>query len=113
MVDIETGKIGVAKSIFDLDDLDKTYLTHPDTGVPIKDVIIPKWQELLVILKHAHKCFAYYKFFAWDITLDEDGKPWVLEINRGCDLNVQVLSPMRHSKLGDWMTKQGLLKSYR
>ena len=113
IVDIETGKIGAAKSIFDLDDLSKTYITHPDTGAPIKDVIIPKWQELLANLKYAHQCFAYYQFFAWDITLDEDGKIWVLEINRGCDLNVQVLSPMRYSKLGEWMTKRGLLKSLR
>ena len=113
LVDIETGKLGAAKSIFDLNDLDRTYINHPDTGNPIKDAFIPKWQELLETLKHAHKCFAYYRFFAWDITLDEDGKPWVLEINRGSDLSVQVLSPLRHAKLGDWMSKQGLLKLYR
>lgn len=113
LVDIETGKLGAAKSIFDLNDLDRTYINHPDTGNPIKDAFIPKWQELLATLKHAHKCFAYYRFFAWDITLDEDGKLWVLEINRGSDLSVQVLSPLRHSKLGDWMNKQGLLKLYR
>ena len=113
LVDIETGKLGVAKSIFDLNNLDKTYPNHPDTGIPIKDVFIPRWQELLANLKHVHKCFAYYSFFAWDITIDEDGKPWVLEINRGSDLSVQVLSPLRQAKLGEWMTKQGLLKSYR
>ena len=113
LVDIETGIIGEAKSIFDLNDLDRTYSTHPDTGAPIKDAYIPKWQELLATIKHAHKCFAYYRFFAWDITLDENGKLWVLEINRGSDLSVQVLSPLRHAKLGDWMNKQGLLRSYK
>ena len=111
VVDIETGKLGFAKSLFDLNDLEKVYINHPDTGACIENVIIPNWQDLICYIKQAHMCFPYYQFFAWDITLDENGKPWVLEINRGSDLSIQVLKPLRHSKLGAWMYEKSLLKS--
>lgn len=109
LVDLETGILGYAKSLFDINDSDKIYINHPDTGSPIQGICIPKWKELVDKLKHVHKCFAYYQFFAWDVTLDEKGAFWVLEINRGSDLDVQSITPLRSSKLGNWMRKRNIL----
>lgn len=79
LVDLETGMIGIARR--------KTencfYSRHPDTGEQIEGVQIPHWKELLAYLKHAHECFPYYNFFAWDVLLDSEQRPWILEINRG------------------------------
>ena len=111
LVYIKTGMLGDAKSIFDYNNYNKVYTTHPDTQALIKGVSVPKWQELIAYLTHAHRCFAYYQFFAWDVTLDDAGKPWVLEINRGSDLSIQALCPLRQSKLGQWMIQKGLLNN--
>lgn len=111
LVDLETGVLGHAKPVFDFNNLDKCYSFHPDTGAPIEGVHVPNWALIINKLKHVHKCYAYYKFFAWDVTLDKDGKVWILEINRGSDLEVQVVSPLKQSLLGIWMKKNGLLKT--
>lgn len=78
LINIETGMIGAARR--------KTepkivYSEHPDTKIQIEGVQIPNWKELLMQLKHAHACFPYYNFFAWDGVFDRDLKPWILEIN--------------------------------
>ena len=109
LVNIETGKLGNAKSLFDINDINKVYSTHPDTGAPIKDVCIPKWNDIKDNLKKVHKCFPYYQFFAWDATLDEEGRLWILEINRGSDLEIQEFCPLKNEKFGLWMKKRGLL----
>lgn len=110
LVDIETGKLGNAKSLFDTNDINKIYTNHPDTGSKIKDVCIPEWDNIKNHLLKAHKCFAYYQFFAWDVTLDEEGKIWILEINRGSDLEIQEFCPLKNEKFGEWMREKGLLK---
>lgn len=110
LVDIETGKIGYGKCLYDINCTEKIYVKHPDTNTAIMDIYIPKWLELIESLKHAHKCFAYYQFFAWDVTIDQEGKFWVLEINRGSDLEIQSICPLRNEKLGKWMKEKNLLK---
>ncbi len=109
LIDLQNGKMGVAKA--------KTapqtdLVSHPDTGGHIKDVQIPGWKSILKELEHAHKCFPYFQFMAWDVVIDQDDKAWVLEINRGTDLGIQMIQPMRHEKLGQYMRKMGLLNNW-
>ena len=111
-IDIETGVMTKAKTLFTSDYTSKGFCTHPDTKSQIEGVKIPNWEEIVDRLLYAHQCFPYYKFFAWDVTIDEKGEPWILEINRGSDLNSQSISPLRHTKLGEWMKSNGLLDHF-
>lgn len=106
LVDNETGRMTSARCVFEPQ---REYFEHPDTGSRIEGIVIPHWNELIEYMKKAHKCFPYYKFFAWDVTLDENNIPYILEINRGTDLEVQSIKPMRNEKLGEFMRKEGLL----
>ncbi len=106
LIDLETGKCGKAKQ---LHSIDRDYAVHPDTGTEIEGLQIPNWNELLTYLKNAHQAFPFYDFFAWDVVINQDGTPYILEINRGSDLSIQVLCPMRNGKLGDYMRTRGLL----
>ncbi len=106
LVNEDTGQLGKAKR--------KTephveYENHPDTGATINGVMIPNWNLILSELKKAHHCFPYYNFLAWDVAINENEDAYILEINRGCDLTIQSIKPMRNEKLGRYMKENGLL----
>lgn len=89
------------------------YEEHPDSKERIKDVIIPGFTDLIKKLENAHNCFPYFRFFAWDVISGEDGKYYICEINRGSDLRPwQMNEPLRHTPLGEWMRKEGLLDKW-
>jgi hypothetical protein len=108
LIDLETGIMGEARRKTE----SQKYASHPDTKEPIQGVQIPRWGELLADLKQAHEHFPFYSFFAWDVVLDSRQIPWVLEINRGSDLTIQMIQPMRSEKLGKFMREKGLLKKW-
>lgn len=102
------GIIGRARTITEPG---KIYDTHPDTGAQISGVKIPNFADVLNKLLNVHKSFMYYNFFAWDIVISSDGKFYVLEINRGCDLDSQMCTPFRNEKFGQYMRRNKLLDS--
>ena len=106
LVDLDEGKMSVAKRVTEPN---KEYSNHPDSGSAIEGVEIPKWDQLKNKLVQIHKCFPYYTFLAWDVVLNQNEEPVILEINRGCDLNVQVIRPLRKEKIGTFMGEYGLL----
>jgi hypothetical protein len=106
IVDIETGKLGKAKCKIEPT---KLYEIHPDSGGKIEGVEVPKWKEIKEKLLHVHRCFPYYTFLAWDVVITDQGEPCILEINRGSDLTIQMIKPLRNEKLGDFMREYGLL----
>lgn len=106
LIDVSSGRLSKAKkktnpTVF--------YTVHPDTKEQIEGVIIPDWDRLLKKLLHVHQCFQYFTFFAWDVVVGVDGEPYVLEINRGSDLGIQMIKPMRNEKMGEFMREYGLL----
>lgn len=111
-IDIESGRMSKAKSLFNNLYIGEGVTKHPDTAAQIENVEIPQWKSICEKIKTVHKQFPFFKFFAWDVTLDERGEPWVLEINRGSDLNSQCLTGLRKSKLGKWMREQGMLDNF-
>ncbi len=82
---------------------------HPDTHGRIEGTAVPNWNGIKEILLKVHRCFPYYTFLAWDIVIDHHGNPCTLEINRGCDLGIQMIRPLRKEKLGEFMREYGLL----
>ncbi len=105
-IDLESGCCGKAKQLYDID---KDYAAHPDTGAQIEGLRIPNWEGIIRYVRESHLKFPFYDFFAWDVVINEQGIPFILEINRGSDLSIQSLHPMRKDKLGQYMKKRGLL----
>lgn len=100
---------GVLTSGKRLTNIENWYSTHPDTGAQIEGLRVPGWKEITEALVKAHKSFPYYTFFAWDAVIGQDGVPCILEINRGSDLSIQSIHPLRNEKLGAFMREYGLL----
>ncbi len=106
MVDLETGILRPAKTILEPN---RFYSIHPDTQEPIEGVQIPGWEEIKSKLIEAHKRFPCYTFLAWDVVAADSGDFYILEINRGADVEFQMLQPQRNEKLGQFMKEYGLL----
>ncbi len=109
LVDLETGTLGPAKTLFDPD---RFHSIHPDTGEQIEGVQITDWEKIKAKLLHAHHCFPCYTFLAWDVVATDSGDPYILEINRGSDLGIQMIKPQRNEKLGQFMREYGLLDKW-
>ena len=105
-VDINSGRLTIAARVTEPE---KRYITHPDTGVQIEGIIIPDWENIKKQVLHVHRCFPFFRFLAWDVVVDKSGRPVVIEINRGCDLDFQMIKPLRNEKLGEFMKEYGLL----
>ena len=109
LVDMETGTLGIAKR---KTEPQNTYTCHPDTGAAIAGTKVTNWEQIKNKLLEVHKQRQFFNFIAWDVVVGKDGKPYVLEINRGSDLGVQMLLPLRHEKLGQFMREYGMLQKW-
>ena len=55
--------------------------THQNTGFRFSDLEIPMYWEILESCRTAHKKFPYVRVIGWDVCVDEQGKPKLLEWN--------------------------------
>ena len=108
-VDMQTGKLSAAVRETEPG---KIYSLHPDNNSKIEGVIIPDWEKIKQRVLHAHRCFPYYTFLAWDIVLSDSGEVYALEANRGTDMPWQIITPFRNEKLGEFMRENGLLDEW-
>ncbi len=62
---------------------------HPDTGVPLRDIVIPNWQQLLSL---AARCYEVTQlgYLGCDIVIDEHKGPLLLELNARPGLSIQI-----------------------
>ena len=90
-------------------DFSEELVVHPDTGSQIEGVEIPNWNLLTEYLVSAHKRFPYYLFFAWDVVIDQNGTPHILEVNKGSDLEFQAVKPLRNERMGEFMKAYEML----
>lgn len=71
-VDMETGIVisdGYTKKL-------EHFECHPDTGMKYKGFQIPRWDEVMPMLREMHKLCPISKLVGWDLALTDDG--WVL-----------------------------------
>lgn len=106
LIDIDTGVLSKAKRKTDPENF---YSVHPDSKQQIEGVAIPDWDSVKKKLLHVHSLFPFYRFFAWDVVIDQNGEACILEINRGSDLGIQMIAPLRDQKMGEFMREYGLL----
>jgi len=63
--------------------------THPDTGASLCGVRLPLWNEMLTVATRCADVVAL-GYLGVDLTLDESGKPLVLELNARPGLSIQL-----------------------
>lgn len=54
--------------------------------------IIPNYKEAIEAVKMAHMNIPYIKFASWDIAIDENGEPNLIEVNFAGDMAVHQLT---------------------
>ena len=52
-----------------------------DSGVVLEDYQIPSYDKALEMVKRMHMHLPYFNIIGWDIAIEEDGKPILIEIN--------------------------------
>lgn len=57
---------------------------HPDTGLVFSDIKIPGVRRAVQKCIEAHQLFPYLRFIAWDVCIDLNANPVLLEWNARC-----------------------------
>ena len=105
-VNVETGEMSEARTLHDLE----IYEKHPDTGAPIKGVVIPEWESIRNGVLEASANFPYLDIIAWDILPTQEGFT-VIEANTSSGVNIiQLWGPQRHGRLGQFYREHGVIK---
>lgn len=87
-LDPATGRVTRAISGTGTDQVDVA--NHPDTGVAIKDFVIPHWDELLGMCRDASSVIPGITLQGWDVCITDDG-PLLVEVNVGGDFTLPQL----------------------
>ena len=86
------------------------YNVHPDSGHPIKGVVIPNWESIKKGVLEASSHFPYLDIIAWDILPTPDGFT-VIEANTSSGVNIiQLWGPQRYGRLGQFYRDHGIIK---
>ena len=83
--------------------------THPDSGAPVKGIVLPDWPRLVETGKLAASIFPELRIIALDIALCPEG-PVVVEVNIGGALNLPQLATgtgMLESRFVDFLKEVG------
>lgn len=103
-IDLETGMLSEARCLHNKD----VHEFHPDSGAPIKGVVVPGWQELKEKMLDLANRLPYMYFVAWDILITPDG-PCIIEANTSSGVNIiQLWGGQRHGELGDFYRHHGI-----
>jgi len=55
--------------------------THPDTGVKFAELKFPFLPKVKELCKRAHRSFPHTRVIGWDVCIDEEGEPKLIEWN--------------------------------
>lgn len=88
-IDLSTGRIkGIAFGSPPEKDMPKT-----DSGVEINNYLIPSFSKILGFVKDLHQRLPYYRLVGWDISVDYNGNPVMIEWNRAAELSQVAHGP--------------------
>lgn len=63
------------------DENNTVYEYHPDTNVRLKGFKIPSWEKAVSLAKDAALAFDKTRYIGWDVAIDKDGNPLIVEGN--------------------------------
>lgn len=85
----EDGKLGgTAFAGFTADGVGKT-----DSGVELDGFEIPSYHQAVETVKRLHYQLPYFNLIGWDVAIDEEGDPVVIEWNAGVGLSQSAFGP--------------------
>lgn len=88
-IDLQTGKIkGPA-----FGSPTEKNMTQTDSGAVLDGYLIPSFQQVLDFVKDLHYRLPYFRIVGWDITVDKDGIPVMIEWNRQAELSQVAHGP--------------------
>lgn len=64
-----------------------------DSGVRLEGYKIPSFSKAIDMVKKAHYQLPYFKLMGWDIAIEEDGNPTMIEFNTTPDLSQSANGP--------------------
>ena len=81
-------KTGVIISVA-INNAHERFQTHPDTEKPFKDFQYPAWKKLRATVKAMAKLIPQLRHIAWDLAINDNGEPVLVEANGGSAVDVQ------------------------
>lgn len=57
------------------------YTEHPTSHIRFSDVTIPNIEAVKALVCKAHQCIPYFRLVGWDVALDENNEPLLMEAN--------------------------------
>ena len=88
-IDLQTGRIkGCA-----IGSLKESQMPFTDVGTPIDGFQIPCFGKVLEVVKEMHFRLPYFNLIGWDMTVDKDGVPTIIEWNRAAELSQVAHGP--------------------
>lgn len=88
-VDLATGRLGAGR-LHPLKSgrADQRVTHHPDTGTPIEGAVIPGWNRVADAVLRAAGGLPFNRMGGWDVLVDRDGEPVIVEGNANSDVNL-------------------------
>ncbi|HHT9111041.1 MAG TPA: sugar-transfer associated ATP-grasp domain-containing protein [Candidatus Brocadiaceae bacterium] len=66
---------------FAVDKYFRKYYRHPSTDYLFENTDIPQYSSLLTFAKNLHKFLLYFDMASWDLAIDKNGEPVLVELN--------------------------------
>lgn len=85
----EDGTLG--KYAFGAPGVDNVEFT--DSGIMLEGYVIPSFSKALDFVKHQHLQLPFFNLVGWDIAIEEDGEPTMIEFNVTPDLSQSANGP--------------------
>ena len=67
---------------------EQRFTHHPDTGAQIAGAVLPQWDQVLDVVLRAAASVPFNRMAGWDILVDAEGVPVILEANGKSDVNL-------------------------
>lgn len=91
-IDLETGRLGLGychpRPGSRRMRVQETHARHPITGAPIEGAVIPGWERIKDTVLDAARCLPTNRYVGWDVLVDEQDRPIILEGNGNAGLRV-------------------------
>jgi hypothetical protein len=88
-VDLATGRLGAGRMHPRKGrNAQPSYAHHPDTGAAIEGAILPHWDAVQDTVLRACTAAPLIRYAGWDVLVDRDGVPVIIEANHNTDVNL-------------------------
>ena len=88
-IDLQTGRIKGSA----IGSPKESLMPVTDVGTPTDGFQIPCFDKVLEVVKEMHLRLPYFNLIGWDMSVDKDGKPTLIEWNRAAELSQVAHGP--------------------